>query len=284
VDPDHVVVEHFNLYKKDGIDVLQTSTGGASFVTYDGLAVSRFNEPPFAGGLRCEGLGARCTVFIPCIVGTLRFVDCAAATIVVPLSYYGAVIAEGKGNNRSGMLGLLSRFSGGEYNLMLKDNQSIVISDLYSESSSNVLTFEGQSDDSPGRVTIQAAKINLLGNHSTGVLWVRNYAGQIFIGPSQFNGVATEGIDIEAQRPLDVFIFANVFYGSALTVVKRGSANIHQLGNVPVGVNQVVGSLLAAMFQDTVPAASLSAIPSALDDLRRLGEVYLGLNFQHILP
>jgi hypothetical protein len=278
-DPDHITIEHIDLQKKTGVDILQTGTGRTSFVTYDGLFVSRSNAPPFAGGLRCKGLNDKCTVVIPCVVGTLHLLDCGAATIVVPLSYYGALIVEGQGRQRNGLLGILSRFSGGDYNVVLKDNQSIVMSDYYSESSGNIFLLEGRPEDPPGRVTVQGAKLHLDKTRATNVIEVRNYAGQMFLGPDQFNGAAAEGVALAAERRMDLFLLGNSFYVSPLRVTKRGAANVYRLGNVPVATINVPSAESAAMFADTLPPAQLGEIATGLDDLRRLGETDLRLNY-----
>lgn len=281
-DPDQIAIEHLDLQKKSGIDILQTGTGRASFVTYDGLFVSRTNESPFAGGLQCKGLTENCTVFMPCVVGTLRFLDSSAATIVVPLSYYGALIVEGKGRQRNGLLGVLSRFSHGDYNVVVRDNQSLVMSDYYSEQSGNIFLLEGQPEDPPGRVTVQAAKLHLEEKRATNVIEVRNYAGQMFLGPGQFYGVAAERITLASERPMELFLFGNCFYAPALKVGRRGAANAHRLGNIAVATKGVPGGDIDAMFGDTLAAARLGEIATALDDLRRLGETVLRLTHPQI--
>ena len=276
-DPDQITIEHLNLEKKSGIDILQAATGRTSSVTYDGLFVSRSNEKPFAGGLQCKGLTEKCTVFMPCVVGTLHFLDSSAATIVVPISYYGALIVEGKGPQRDGLLGILTRFSNGDYNVVVRDNQSLVMSDYYSEQSGNIFLLEGQPEGPPGRVTVQAAKLHLDEKRATNVIEVRNYAGQMFLGPGQFYGVAAEGIALAAERPMDLFLFANCFYSPSLKIVKRGIANAYRLGNYPVATKDVPNGEIEAMFGDTLPVSRLGEIAMALDDLRRLGETVLRL-------
>jgi len=141
-DADHVTIEHLDLQKRDGIDILQTGSDKPSFITYDGLFVSRPNDPPFGGGLQLKGLDENDTVLIPCLAGAMHFVDSARATVLVSLSYYGAIVVEGKEKRRDGILGIQSRFSGGNYNVVLRDNHGIVMSDYYSESSGNIFLLE----------------------------------------------------------------------------------------------------------------------------------------------
>src|SRR3712207_7335728 len=50
---DRIVIEHLNAQRAGGFDIVQTSTGRPSYATYDGLFVSRANDTPDVGGLRC---------------------------------------------------------------------------------------------------------------------------------------------------------------------------------------------------------------------------------------
>jgi len=63
-------------------------------------------------------------VRIPCVAGALRFTDSARRPSWVPLSYYGALIVDGR-EDRTGLLGVMSRFSGGRTNVWVRDNQSL---------------------------------------------------------------------------------------------------------------------------------------------------------------
>ena len=85
----HVTIEHLDLQKKTGIDILQTGDGRPPFVVYDGLFVSRYNDPPFAGEIRCRQLDEKATVLIPCMAGTLHVIDIrnyAGQVFVGPIS------------------------------------------------------------------------------------------------------------------------------------------------------------------------------------------------------
>ena len=277
-DPEHVTVEHLDMQKRAGIDILQTGTGRPSFATYDGLFVSRGNEPPFPGGIVCRGLGKKATVLMRCVVGVQRYTDSARATVLVPLSYYGGIVVEGKGKRRDGLLGIMSRFSGGPFNVVLRDNHSIVMSDYYSESSGNIFLLEGGPGDPPGRVTVQGAKLHLKKELATHVLDVRNYAGQIFIGPDQFNSPWAGSMAIRGPRPVEVFLVADCFYHSLLKVTKHDAARLYLVGNLPVAIKDVPADRVRAVFADSLPPDRLPALARALDDLRRLGETDLRLN------
>ncbi len=277
-DPDRLTIEHLDLQKKSGIDVLQTGTGKPSQVTYDGLFVSRPNAEPYGGGICLQGLDEQATVRIPCAAGLLRFTDCARATILVPLSYYGALIVEGKDRARGGLTGILSRFSGGPYNVLVRDNHSLVMSDYYSESSGNIFLFEGGPDDPPGRITIQGAKLHLRDELATNVLETRGYAGQVVLGPDQFNAPKSGGVKLEGERPLDVVLAGCCFYHVLLRPQVTGNAHLYLLGDLAVAVKDLVPADAPNLYADSLPPEKLPLLAGALDDLRRLGEADLRVN------
>ena len=283
-DPGHLTVEHLDLQRKTGADILQTGTGPPSSVTYDGLFVSRPNDEPYGGGICCRGLGAQATVRIPCGAGMLRFTDCARATILVPLSYYGALIVEGKGQERGGLTGILSRFSGGPYNVLVRDNQSLVVSDYYSESSGNILLCTGGPDDPPGRVTLQGAKLNLLDKLAGNTVEANGYSGQIVIGPDQFNGPPAGAVKLAGDRPLDVVLAGCSFYHALLRPQVTGAAHFYQLGDLAIAVSDLVAAGGADLYADSLPPDKLPLLAGALDDLRRLGEADLRLDHPGVLP
>jgi len=281
-DADRVTIEHLDMQKKGGSDILQTGSGKRSFITYDGLFVSRPNDPPFGGGLRLKGLGENETVLIPCLAGAMHFIDSARATVLVPLSYYGAIVVEGKDRRRGGLLGIQSRFSGGNYNVVLRDNHSIVMSDYYSESSGNVFLLQGSRGDPPGRVTVQGAKLHLNPKRATHTLDAKNYAGQVFIGPDQFNGPQAGRLLVAGTRPFSLFLTADCFYHSPLALTKPSTADGYLLANLPVAFDALPPDQVQSMFADTLPAAKLQELSRPLDDLRRLGRIDLELTHRGV--
>jgi hypothetical protein len=283
-DPDHLTIENLDLQKQSGVDLLQTGTGQPSDVTYDGLFVSRPNDEPYGGGIWLRGLREQATVRIPCVAGLMRFTDCARATILVPLSYYGALIVEGKDKARSGLTGILSRFSGGPWNVLVRDNQSLVMSDYYSESSANIFLFEGGPDDPPGRITIQGAKLHLLEKTAGNALETRGYAGQIVIGPDQFNAAKSGGVKLEGDRPLEVALIGCCFYHALLQPQVTGGAHLYLLGDLAVDVKDLLPAEAPDLYADSLPAEKLPLLAGALDDLRRLGEADLRVDHPGIMP
>ena len=290
--PDHVTIENMQIRNHDtppvgGADILLTCAGAESFVTFDGVSFSETNEDPFPGGLCCHGLNEKATVLVSCAVGTLRFTDCARATILVPLSYNGALIVEGKEKQRDGFLGIMSRFSHGRRNVIVKDNNSLVMSDYYSEQSANIFRFEGSPDDPPGRIMIQAPRSHLqltgmgdLTGIPVYVFDIANYSGLIFYGPGQFTTQESKCLYQRGERPVELFIMASAFYGPLLAVDKTGAAQVYLLGCAAMGIKDMPKD----MFSDSIPSEKLPELSKALDDLRRLGEMDLKLDHSGPLP
>lgn len=281
--PDHITVENLDVRNHDkgdgGPDILVTGgTTPAPFLTLDGVWVSKNNDDLSPGGLLCRGLGQGATVLVPLSCGNMRFSDCAQASILVGASYYGTLIVDGKNRERDGLTGILSRFSGGRYNVVVRDNQNLVMSDYYSESSGNIFLLEGGADDPSGRVTVQGAKLHLDAKLAQNVLETRNYAGQIVIGPDQFNGAPAGLVNLAGERPLDVVLAGNTFYTPPLLATITGAPRLWLLGNQAVATKPAPPGKVATPFTDSLPVEKYGLLVQALDDLRRLGEVDLRLN------
>lgn len=275
---ENVTIEHMDMKKASGIDILQQGSDKSTFVTYDGLFVSRKNDPPYPGGIRLEGLTESETVLMPCVVGTIRCVDSARADILVPISYYGTLIVEGKDKRRTGLTGILARFSGGTRNVIVRDNHSLVMSDYYSENSANIFQFDGSTGDPEGRITIQGAKVHLNPEKATHSIAVNDYKGQIFMGFTQFNKSDSGKILLQGTRAVDLFILSSCFYAVSLEVTRQPAANLYFLGSLGKGkdleaVDQV---------QDSTPTQKVKDVSKALDDMRRLGELDLKMNHPRV--
>jgi hypothetical protein len=180
---------------------------------------------------------------------------------------------------------MMTRFNGGKWDFIVKDNHSLVISDYYNESSKNIFTFEGEEGDPPGRVVVQGAKIAF--TEVAGIVG-NNYAGQIFIGPEQFCGGDSRRMSIQGEQATELFLVGNTFYHAApLDFSVSPSAKIYQLGSWPVGRwkdPDLTQEDVQAMFADSVPEDKLSDVAKELDYLRRLGAMDLKLNYPEVAP
>ena len=288
-DPDHVILERLGFAGgKAAVDILQTSSGKPSFMTYDGLTVyGMYQKDTSVRGFWLRGLGAESTVLIREINGNLRFTDSARARILVNTSYNGKVIVEGKDRQRDGILGFLSRFSGEKpWTLYVKDNQSLVMSDYYVEGAEQFAIFEGSEDDPPGRVVIQGAKLHCAGHPlSHTPVAINNYGGLIMLGHQQFNGDPKPSlISCTGKRACDVLLLGAEWYGTTPAVKKDAAASATRVWAVGCEVkswNKETDKPVSLKFEETFDAwqaATLEKATAGLDELRRLGQLDLELN------
>lgn len=294
-DPDRVTLEHLAVRRTtQAVDVLQTSTGGPSYMVYDGVYVfGMYQKNPWEKGLHLVGLSPDSTVLIRELTGNLQFTNCAQARVLVNTSYYANVIVEGKDKPRSGLIGFLSRFSGEKpCTLYVRDNQSLVMSDYYVESAEQYAYLEGANDDPPGRVVISGAKIHCAGYPLSMVpIAINNYSGLIMIGSLQFNNEPKPSlVSLAGTRPLDLLFVGTEWYGT--TPAFRGLPSAAPEGPPPPVGAYAVGCEVKSWNRqtDTPIQEKFEAIFSpwredtllkaaqGYDELRRLGALDLELN------
>lgn len=284
-DPENLILEHLTVGSHDAgkmeneIDIRQTGTDRPSRMTYDGVFVyGMYQKDPFRKGLRLEGLGEKAVVTMPHVQGNLRITDSARATILVGCSYEGTIVVEGKDRRRGGLTGFLTRLGTVcTHGLIVRDNQSVVMSDFYIEQADNGYLFEGSPGDPPARATIQGAKVDFFdaakgeARASGTALEFRGYAGRVFFGPNQFY-CNPERVRIrhQGEAPLDLFLLGCCFYKTRPDVEKGPGLRIFLAGNEPVAS--------AGPVEDVLPPEGLAAAAEALDDLRRLGREDLRVN------
>jgi hypothetical protein len=236
-------------------------------------------------GLHFRGLGEKAMVVVHHVQGNLRFIDSVRATILLNCSYEGSVVVEGRDKRRSGFLGFQTRLSTiTTHGLYLRDNHSIVMSDFYIEQAMDGLVLEGFAGAPPGRAVIQGAKVDFThggkGQDGT-VLSINNYGGEVFFGPDQFYAsLPRVPVVHKGDRKLDIFLWGNCFYKTHLEVQKGSSMNLYLLGNEGVAVTGKGKDLSDEnRARDSLPADKLGRLVPALDDLRRLGELDLQINY-----
>lgn len=290
-DPLNVTIENLAAGNHDSgamsnaIDILQTGSDQRSFVTYDNVNVfGMYQKKPFVKGLVLRGLGKEATVWARHVEGNIRMVDSARATILLANTYEGSTTIEGTDKRRDGFIGALAHLGTiCTHALYVKDNHSFVASDYYIEQTDNGFSCEGSADDPPGRVTLQCPKINLTVDPKAPApiaIAINNYAGQIFMGSSQFY-VEPKPMRFrhEGARPLEFFLWACSFYEETLEVKKADAATLHVIGISTIGSN-----LGGAPTQENASAPAIAKLAAALDDLRRLGEVDLQISHPAAKP
>jgi len=204
--------------------------------------------------------------------------------VLANCSYEGSVVVEGKDQARDGLLGFQTRLATiVTHGLYLRDSHSIVMSDFYVEQADNGYLFEGGADDPPGRATLTGAKFHSFSSNDpakNNLLDIRNYRGQIAIGPYQFYQEPKRmRMKQQGAMPVDLLVWASSWYGAKPDPQLSPAARLWAAGNEFYGTAPEVDPVTERMFFKEAPTdATLAQLSRALDDLRRLGETDLRLN------
>jgi len=271
-DPQNLVLENLSVGSDDepreGFDIVQ-SGGGTGSMSYDMVSVfGLYRKMAERGGLALEGLASGAQVEIRHLQGNLRIRDCARAAILARTSYEGIVTIEGKEKDRGGMLGFLTRLgTKGEYDLVVRDSQSVVMSDFYIEQADNGFLFTGNPGDAPGRIVIQGAKMGT----EAGPVTMEGYRGEVFLGHHQYYNKPNPMVfRVSSKEPATLTLLGSMFYGTLPQLTAEGAGKIYLLGNHPkVLSGQEVHDGQGAA--DTADADAIRVISRAFDELRRLG-------------
>ncbi|MGQ9520772.1 MAG: glycosyl hydrolase family 28-related protein [Candidatus Fervidibacter sp.] len=290
-DPNHIVLENLsmgwkNVDTKEGLNILQTSSGKPSLMIYDGVYVyGMYQDKPGVKGLQLRGLSKDSTVIIRHLCGNLRITDSSQACILVNASYNGNLLLEGKEKMRDGLIGFLTRFTPDKpYTLYIRDNQSLVMSDYYVEQGEQYAIFEGGEDDPPGYVVIQGAKIHCWGKYSKSTIVVSDYKGMILLGHNQFYAEPKPlVISIGGNRPCELVLLGVEWYSTEPAVNKTPSsqARVYAFGcevkSWKRATDKPMEEKLKEIF-DVPKESTLEKVALGLDKLRLLGELDLKLN------
>lgn len=274
-DPQGVILENIQvgrMWSDNAIDIKQTDAGRPSRMTYDNVGVyGMYSKDPFRKGLQLVGLGHDSVVTLNCLQGNLQVDDCGDATILLRVSYEGAIVVHGKSRSRNGMLGILTRLSTQNKNVLyVKDNQSLISSDWYIEQADQGFYLEGSADLPPGRITLCGPKVHLWqhGGASDGTTIDANgYVGTMFL-TTQFHAMPQVRIRQAGPGPFQAILWGTAScYGGTLDLHMSDNAHWYSLGN-------------DIADQGDPTQIHLS---DALDDLRRLGEADLTYDYPAIL-
>ncbi len=230
-------------------------------------------------GLHWKGLGKDDVVLVNYLGGNAHVEDSAAATILFEV-VSGAVVVEGKSKERGGCVGALTKFSGGEDPCMLiKDSNSFVAANIYMESTPSNITVTGNPGDPPGRVTIQGAKYQRGGawSHDNPACMTDNYHGEVnILFDSMCDG--EEAFRMKSDNPCSLLLLGNYFSDGPITVQKSVNAQFLCLANESYKSKTINFECPPALQDSDITAAAPQAA-HAFDDLRRLGEIDLQINY-----
>ena len=253
---------------KNGDDILVNSPHGTPCrLIMDGIYVfGKYEMAPDKHGIHFVQLPPGSVVDARMVQGNLRVTDCAGADLLFRISYEGTVTIEGTESARGGLTGFLTRLTtASRPALRVYDNQSVVISDFYVESSDQIAVFTGAPGQSAGAVTIQGPKAHMSGGEV--VFDIQNYGGRIYYGQTQFYGEPMETkFQSSGTQPIRLILAGNFWYHNHPAFALDQATRLALLGNSGVA-DSVIGP------------EDLAALSSALDDLRRLGK--LDKNLQH---
>jgi len=290
-DAHHVTLEDLMVGAHDAgsmnnsIDIHQAGSTGATRMTYDGVYVfGMYQKAPLRKGLQFTNLGENEVVIMPHVQGNLRFINCAQATVLANCSYEGSVVVEGKDKARAGLLGFQTRLATlVTHGLYLRDSHNIVMSDFYIEQADNGYFFEGTMGDPPGRATLTGAKFQSFTSEDpakNNMLDIRNYRGQIAVGPYQFYQEPKRmRMKQEGSSPVDLIVWGSSWYGAKPDPQLGIAGRLSAAGNEFYGSAPEADPVIERMFfRESEAETVLAKLSFALDDLRRLGETDLRLN------
>lgn len=245
-----------------GPDIRVTSPPGqpCGLVLDEVFAFGMYQKAPDTHGLHFVQLPAGSVVDAIHVQGNLRITDSARATLLFRTSYEGTITIEGAGTTRDGFTGFLTRLATqSKPTLRVRDNHSVAMSDFYNEQSDQHLVFEGAAGQPEGAVTIQGPKMHMFTQEP--VFDIRDYAGRIYYGQSQFYTEPKEPRFVSrGTRPVRLILAGHFWYDTRPRMELGSAVKLTMLGNREVP-------------DSGVDAESLAAVSATLDDLRRLGEL-----------
>ncbi len=294
VDPQNVTIENLTVNHTDTgkanceADILQTSSGKGSSVTYDRVSVwGLYMKEPLRQGLHFVKLGKSDRVLIKHATGNLRFIDSASATILANTSYEGGLVVEGKNTERAGFLGFLTRL-GTVSNpaLLVKDNHSIVLSDFYVENSDMNFRLEGNGCPLAGRVTIQGpvSYVDFKDKANPKTMFkFDDYRGEFTLCADQFYPTNEKAIlRGTGNSPLSILFAANYFYGTRPDFQAGSNTKIQYLANAAWSGGADLPKWDTKQIADSPIVEVIPQLARAFDDLRKLGAVDLELNYPNL--
>jgi len=316
-DPQGALLEQIQIDAPDSVAcVRQTSAdANSSSMTYDGVYVGGswlglvqpggpgvVGAPRVSRGLECIGLPGSATVHLVHFDGSTHFTDCSRATILQDFGADGVMQVDGSRYEKSGFLGLLMKAnSGNPCDIIIRDNQDFVGTNMYTESTTSFLSVSGDGayPGQPGHVSVQGTECRTF---SPQAITINDYEGRVTATGMQFDSMTdrdpTHTITQTGTRPTDLVLLGNMFWSSGPTLTEDSGGQLSILANIVADntygkiclnvPNQLPGLSAASvttLLQGGMTAAAVSSqagpladAAAALDDFRLLGEVDLAIN------
>ena len=317
-DPQNISVEQMQIVAPDAVACIrQTSTSTApSSITYDGLDVGGSWLSGITGGpsghvdmtranrgLECVALPASAIVHLGEFNGSAHYTDCSRATILQEFGGGGVLQVDGGDYEKSGFLGMLCNInSGNPCDIVIRDNQDFVGTNMYTEQTESLLRVSGDGSylGQPGHVTVQG----YCHTYASQVITINDYEGRVTAAGMFFTKGLYDanpvGISVlqTGSRPADIVLLNNICWMNAPVTQSDPGTKLMVLQNL---VNTNDGSRTTYSIPDLLPglgaAATMTMLQSgpsplmgaggsgaladaaaAFDDFRQLGAVDLAIN------
>ncbi len=249
-------------------------TGKPSWIGYDSVYVGGSfvkGDVPLRG-LECYDLTPKDTIFAPHFDGSAKFVRSSTSNNLFSTSYDGVIEVSGKEKKGDGFIGFLSRANAGNpFDIVVKDSQSVVMSDYYTEQTQRFLHMTGSPDDEPGTVFIQAAKA---GSDQADSFHIDNYKGMLYFGNAQFCYTSPD-VKQKGENPVSLIFLGNMFWDRDPVFSLAPSARL-------ILVENIAGGKLRNFIPNRFDANDLKTVADALDVSRKIGRRDLKFNYPHI--
>ncbi|MHB9024988.1 MAG: glycosyl hydrolase family 28-related protein [Armatimonadota bacterium] len=255
---------------------LDSTTGSTAFVVIDGVHTVASYTPHtrFVNGLKMNGLPEGALVVLEMFRGSVDILNCSRAQVLGNF-HTGKLRVRGATYGKTGFTGW-NFFGGGhnDYDLWVRDNQDVVITDFYSENTDHIAYILGDSCTVTGRVTVQAIKQHLSADAT--YITINNYTGQIFWGNGGFFDYYTPysiPIAHSGTRAVDLLFIGVGFRGAQPTFTLGSGATKYLLGNLWRNPDQSVPANYGIITDDPNPFtdAAKQKVAYALDHLEELG-------------
>jgi len=191
--------------------------------------------------------------------------------------------------------------SGNPCDIIIRDNQDFVGTNMYTESTTSFLSVSGDGayPGQPGHVSVQGTECRTF---SPQAITINDYEGRVTATGMQFDSMTdrdpTHTITQTGTRPTDLVLLGNMFWSSGPTLTEDSGGQLSILANIVADntygkiclnvPNQLPGLSAASvttLLQGGMTAAAVSSqagpladAAAALDDFRLLGEVDLAIN------
>ncbi|MHB9023081.1 MAG: glycosyl hydrolase family 28-related protein [Armatimonadota bacterium] len=275
IDPRNVRIEHLEMSGPNTVTrIRQVSKGQPSSIYYNNLHVTGvYDKTP---GLELVRLPTNAEVRMGLVAGFVRAIDCGQATIFGQV-HVGRLQVEGAALPKTGFLGFLYHNTAiHEYVVLVKDNQDLVVGDLYNESNDRFLLAEGGTRPGKGRITIGLSKTS---THESDSVHINNYEGRIWLSTGGWqNQKNPTGAGIilrhRGERPVNLLLVGNAF--SHIDPVPDFGKGLRL-----IAIENALWALQKARTYDNlIPEGSMGIAVEALDDFRQLGIVNRKLTYQ----